>query len=162
MKKKVTIIVLSWMLVLLTMIVIYNFSSEGSKETMQTSESLIIDVLSIFVAEENITPDLIAESQFAFRKLAHFTLYMLLGFCLSNAFRATIKLKLRYSYAFSLISSVIYAVLDEFHQSYTNRTASYKDVLIDSFGALCGILAFAIFYYIFKLFESKKTNESNR
>ena len=162
MKKKIIIIVFSWVLVLLTMLIIYNFSSEGSKETMQTSESLIVDVLSIFVGEEKITPELIAESQFAFRKLAHFTLYMLLGFCLSNAFRATIKIKLRYSYIFSFIASVVYASLDETHQAFTNRTASLKDVLIDSSGALCGIIAFAIFYFIFELIESKKTNESNR
>jgi hypothetical protein len=46
----------------------------------------------------------------------------------------------------SLILSIVYAVLDEIHQSYVpNRTPSYMDLLADSFGALLGMAGIIIY-----------------
>jgi len=148
MKQKIVVIILSWMLVLLTMVIIFNFSDENPKQSTETSKGMVEDILDIFLPEEEITPQLVAKVQIPVRKLAHFAIYMLLGFCLANAFRATLRIKLIFNYIFSMITAVIYAGLDEFHQSFTNRAASIKDVLIDSGGALFGILLFALFYYI--------------
>jgi VanZ like protein len=65
------------------------------------------------------------------RKLAHVTEYAVLGFLLARVV-ATAP-------AFAL--GVLYAVTDELHQSFVSgRHGAPRDVLIDSFGVLIGVL----------------------
>lgn len=60
---------------------------------------------------------------------------------------------LSYSYLLSLIFTSVYAMSDEYHQSFMpGRVASFEDVLFDSFGAL---LAMAILFFYQK---RKKVN----
>ena len=73
------------------------------------------------------------------RKCAHFSAYASLGFCTSCAVG---KRKL-FSLG-SLISwgiCILYACSDEFHQSFVpGRSCELRDVMIDSCGALTGLL----------------------
>jgi VanZ family protein len=74
------------------------------------------------------------------RKLGHVAEYFILGILLFRAFRSDSRelLILRWSVS-SLLVVVIYAVSDEFHQSFiSTRTASLVDIGIDTLG---GILA---------------------
>lgn len=85
------------------------------------------------------------------RKIAHVSIYFLLGLFTSlsaaELSRRTGKLPLCISAAWLVCA--LYAVSDEFHQSFTaGREASFRDVLIDSAGALIsvsiiGIISFA-------------------
>ena len=111
--KKIFIIALSWILVLATMVMITNFSKEDAIESSETSQGVVKDVLDIVLPEEEITPQKINEYQPTIRTLAHFGIFMLLGFCLANAFRATLKINILFSYACSMIASILYAVFDE-------------------------------------------------
>ena len=78
----------------------------------------------------------IAAVQLIVRKCAHLTEYAILAAFLCRALRQT-----RLSGAF--IIAALYAVLDEFHQSFVStRTASGWDVLVDCIGALIGVLLF--------------------
>jgi len=81
------------------------------------------------------------------RKGAHFTIYLIGGiiaFNLLNTFNLTLKRKIVYA---QIICSA-YAITDEFHQVFSaGRTPAVGDVLIDSAGALVGILIFAGLYY---------------
>ena len=142
MKNKI-IIIFSWLLVLASMLMIYNFSAENAETSTATSEGVVVQILDIFMDKEEITPPVIKKYQFPIRKAAHFGIYMLLGFCMLSAFEKTFKIKIWLNIVFTLISCVLYAISDEIHQNFSaGRGPSPKDVLIDSAGALCGILIF--------------------
>ncbi len=142
MKNKI-IVIFSWLLVLASMLIIYYFSEETADKSKVTSEGVIVQILDIFMDKEEITPPVIKKYQFPIRKAAHFGIYILLGFCMLSAFEKTFKIKIWLNIVFSLISCVLYAISDEIHQNFSaGRGPSPKDVLIDSAGALCGILIF--------------------
>lgn len=102
---------------------------------------------------------------FYVRKGAHFTAYLVLGFlsmqvCL--ALPAPKKLMLRYLAAWSFC--VFYAVTDEIHQHFVpGRAMQLRDVVIDSCGALCGILislGVSLMVYHIKQRRGKKRRKS--
>lgn len=74
------------------------------------------------------------------RKGAHFFAYLLLGIFMAYALEAkTIK-----GYAYALLLCSLYAISDEFHQTFIpGRSGEAMDVLLDSAGALTGILLWA-------------------
>lgn len=155
--RKSIVLTLSWACVLLTMIMIFCFSAEDAEKSTQTSSGVIEDVLDIVLPKDEITPEVVKKYQFPFRKAAHFGIYMLLGFSLANAFLSTIQRKKYISYICALACGILYAILDEWHQNFSDgRGPSARDVLIDSSGALVGILIFVLFMYIFNRIKSKK------
>ena len=157
MKNKITKIVISWLMVIATMVIIYNFSDETAKESAETSSGIIKEVLEVVMPKEEITDEVVKKFQIPVRKLAHFTIFALLGFTLANAFKGSFQFKSIYNYLLSFASVVIYASSDEFHQSLVaNRGPSIKDVLIDSCGGFAGILVFILMIYIINKFKMKK------
>jgi VanZ family protein len=76
------------------------------------------------------------------RKLAHFTEYALLSFLAARAFRTSSNSLLhQHWFLISLVLVVVYALLDEYHQSFVpSRTASVVDSLIDMAGGLTILL----------------------
>ncbi len=85
-----------------------------------------------------------ADWNFVIRKGAHFTEFCVLGILSCNTF-LSIDSRKRVSllgYNFFCVLSV--AVCDEFIQSFTGRTSSVRDVLIDFCGAVVGIAAVLI------------------
>ena len=77
------------------------------------------------------------------RKLAHFTEFMILGVLAVSNCREYLKDQ---KILIPLIFSAFYALSDEIHQLFVQgRYCSLKDVLIDSGGALCGILLYHLF-----------------
>ena len=156
MKEKI-ILIASWLCVLLTMVMIFCFSAEDAEKSSQTSAGVIEDVLDTVLPEDQVTPELVKKLQFPFRKLAHFGIFMLLGFCLSNAFEKTIRKKWYISYPCALICGILYAISDEWHQNFSSgRGPAFKDVLIDSAGVIIGIAVFVLFICIFKSIKAKK------
>jgi len=80
------------------------------------------------------------------RKNAHVFLYLVLAILVSNAL-LNYNLKGKYALVYIMFICLLYAVLDEFHQSFTmGRSSLVRDVLIDFCGSLIGI---AIFYFIY-------------
>jgi len=77
------------------------------------------------------------------RKLAHFTEFGALGFCLG--FLASDLLQKK-KWLCAMGAAVLIACTDETIQAFTGRTNSIKDVCIDSAGALCGIAAAAVIW----------------
>lgn len=77
-----------------------------------------------------------APVHFFIRKAAHFTEYALLALLLFRAFRAGATTRWHSRWAFySLLMVVIYALTDEWHQSFTRyRGGSIYDSLIDIAG----------------------------
>ncbi len=78
--------------------------------------------------------------EFLIRKAAHFTVFFALGALLVKAVsRTRLHAGLTLLFAWALANTV--AIFDEFHQSLTpERTPLIQDIMLDSFGAACGIL----------------------
>jgi len=83
---------------------------------------------------------------YVLRKSAHFTEYAILGALLFRAFRAGDPARWRFKWAlYSFLFSVAWALLDELHQSFTQkRGGSIWDSLLDSSGALAMLIAISI------------------
>ena len=89
------------------------------------------------------------EIHFLIRKTAHLTEYAILGALLWRAFSApaledtrTSPFVRKWSVAAAIVVSALYASSDEYHQSFVpGRTASPRDVLIDTVGATLGVTA---------------------
>ena len=162
MKNKI-VVIFSWLLVLLTMIIIFNFSSEDSVESTKTSGSVVEQVLGVFMEKEEITPPVIKKYQFPIRKAAHFGIYMLLGFCMMSAFDKTFKFSRLLNILFSFITSTFYAMSDEIHQGFVaGRGPQVRDVLIDATGALVGVLIFVAFLLLYEKLIVNKINSKLR
>lgn len=105
------------------------------------------------------------EVRLVVRKSAHFIIYLVGGFLLFNFFR-TYNMSLKKQILFSIICIIIYASSDEFHQLFVNgRTARVEDVLLDTLGAIVGILLNLICLKIVYKIKNKKDksieNKSN-
>lgn len=155
--KKGLIIVVSWMLVLFSMLVIFAFSSEDGEKSAKTSEG-VTDVVLKPVPPEKKTPELVKKVNISIRKIAHFSAFAMLSFFTLNAFNLTFKKHLLIFSFISLGTTAIYAVFDEIHQKFVGgRVMSFIDVLIDSLGALFGILCYLfLIFIIFKIKNRKK------
>src|SRR4030095_5293392 len=88
----------------------------------------------------------ILKFNYILRKSAHFTEYAILGALLFRAFRAGNPIRWKFSWAlYSFLLSVAWSLLDELHQSFTQkRGGSIWDSLLDSSGALMMLLAIAL------------------
>ena len=132
------------------MIIIFNFSSQNAEQSTKTSSDVVIQVLDVVMDKEDITPPVVRKYHFPIRKLAHFGIFMLLGFCMYSAFEKSFKNKMWINLLLSFLVCVIYAISDELHQHFSaNRAPSFVDVLIDSGGALIGIVVFLGFSFLY-------------
>ena len=149
--KKVIIITLSWLLVLFWMGLIYYLSDMSGTESTNKSEKVINKVIEKTIETTNeigITnkdpksknvQKTSSNLDYPLRKMMHFTMYLILELLLINAlFRSGLKNKKLLIYSF--IIAFLYACSDEYHQSFSLRTASFLDVLIDTSGIIVAIL----------------------
>ena len=83
---------------------------------------------------------------FIIRKAGHVTEYAILAVLAARAFRSSTRGLLRTRWvSVSLLLVVVYALGDEFHQSFVpSRTASIYDSMIDSFGGLTALALLTI------------------
>lgn len=137
-----------WLLVIVWMAVIFVFSSQPGDASEETSQFAIyifnllgLDLYGFFGTL----------AQFIVRKCAHFTVYLVLYMLLFNALRESFSFKK--ALWLSMLAAFLYACSDEFHQSFVpGRGPAFKDVMIDSTGALVGLTII----YIKNLRNSKK------
>lgn len=136
-----------WMvLVLIWMAVIFSFSAKPADESSQ--ESLFVGrvIGQIFVKEfDDWTPqkqEAFAEKiNYPVRKAAHATEYAILGALVMMRCRYQTGWRRNRIWLTAWGISILYAVTDEIHQSFVpGRACMVTDVMIDSAGALAGIL----------------------
>jgi VanZ family protein len=112
-------------------------------------------VIFFFSAQPTQRASRIYWEDFIIKKSAHIIEYFVLSLLL---FRALISQKIEKtkSLKISALVSVIYAITDEFHQSFVpGRDATVRDVLIDSFGVFLAV--YFILRVLPKLPEGYKT-----
>lgn len=74
------------------------------------------------------------------RKLAHFTIYMILGIAVMN-YMNTYKMDNKRRIILTIIVGMLYATSDEIHQLFVpGRSAEVRDVCIDTLGVICGVI----------------------
>jgi VanZ family protein len=100
---------------------------------------------------QSVDPVNINELNLMIRKITHVIVFGILAFLLYKTLAAY-----PFSYILSWILTVIYAVSDEWHQSFMpGRVAAYKDVLFDSLGAFIAL-------FLLYLFTKKKNDTVNK
>ena len=105
---------------------------------------------------------LIEGLQFIVRKSAHFTAYAVLGI-LSFITLVTYCLPLMAKCGLSLVICALYAVSDEYHQTFIEgRSGELRDVIIDSSGALAGIILSLIIYKIIQSIKNRRSRKMNK
>ena len=95
-----------------------------------------------------ISPEGLASIHFIVRKCAHVGEYAVLALLLLRAaiFMTNLKRSLAILYVSVWIACLFVATTDEFHQTFVaSRGASARDIMIDSGGAILGLLIGAIF-----------------
>ncbi len=150
MKKQIACLVLLWMAAAFCMGCIFTFSAQHATESLDTSNSVLDVIIPIIDKDfDTYSPEkqktLIEDYSFLVRKTAHFSIYTLLGFLVSNAFAyqsAVFGTPSRKKGAvLSFLICSLYAVSDEIHQYFVpGRGCAVRDMLIDSAGAAVGIL----------------------
>ncbi len=134
--------------------IFYLSSGQGSFE--QTSR-FIRPLLEFFFP--GTSPESISFYHGIVRKLAHPTVYAVLGYLSIRAFTSLESQKLQRKFVFlSVLLVVCVAALDEFNQSFLSvRTGSIWDVLLDSVG---GVLAIGL-YILYRRLRSKPEIDSS-
>ncbi|MBR6406065.1 MAG: VanZ family protein [Lachnospiraceae bacterium] len=136
-------------LVILWMGMIFFFSSETAEESASLSGSVTESLARFFFrdwfTQENAAqlPERMGKLEYLIRKGAHFTEYLVLGGLLALFF-STIRMKYSLRILTNTLIGVVYAVSDEFHQSFVDgRAMQGFDILIDSLGVFFGALIFS-------------------
>ena len=141
--------------VLVWMLVIFSFST--GLGTAEHTIGLLQRLLEVWSPEaaKHFTPVQLEYINYAVRKLAHLTEYAILTLLVLRAFQQGRQRLQWKAVVGALLISIAYAATDELHQSMVpNRTASVRDVLIDSIGGAV-VLAVAAGWFSMKAVERK-------
>ena len=144
--------VISFILLVLWLLLIFNMSAKTGEESAGISLILAKYVYTLPLIDKIIKFD---NLHLLIRKTAHFTEYGILGLLLLNFIKSIGVHISKKAYITAFIIGVIYAALDEYHQSFVDgRGPSVIDVFIDS----SGVLFFLIMVYLIstRLYERKK------
>ena len=96
------------------------------------------------------------------RKIAHFSIYTLLGICTMN-YMSTFKRNTYQRAIFSLNFGILYAISDEIHQLFVlGRSCEFRDMCIDSLGVLSGIFIAILIIKFAKIIINKIKNNKNK
>ena len=113
------------------------FSSRTAEISSQQSQ-MIIDIIKLIGIEP---------SSYFIRKLAHFTIFAIIGFCVSM-FIGSYDMNKIISTLLSFTLTTGYACVDEYIQTFIpGRNGSINDVMIDTFGVIIGIVLYNIIIY---------------
>lgn len=149
--------VLAWLIFLSVSASIFSFSHQPAEQSSELSQSVLHEVLKKVMPGYEELP---AEEQEALmqtyhsliRKVAHFGIYTLWGLSLS-VLLFLYERRIRTISLTVLCGGFLYALSDEFHQTFANgRAAQFSDVLIDTAGTVFGFLFFLFLGQIWKRF----------
>jgi len=146
---------ISWILVILWAALIFSFSNQTGTNSGGLSTRITEFILGIFNLE--LEAEAFNFCQFLVRKTAHFSEYAIFSVLIFNAVYNTFSLKIKYTALISFICAALYSISDEFHQLFiADRVGSPIDCMIDSFGALTGVLFCLATIYFIKKIKSKR------
>ncbi len=157
MKKKI-VIAISWIIVIVWLGVIFHLSAQPatkSDELSKTVSEVVVNSVQKVSAVYEVDYRLDVDSLNHYvRKFSHFFEYLVLGMLVVNAliqsFLKSAKVGTLIKYIMvALLFCVLYSVSDELHQSFVSgRGPAVRDVLIDSLGAVMGVVLYGVGYRI--------------
>lgn len=156
---KINIIRIIIMILLLgTFYMIFGFSSQNGEESGNLSgkiAKIVMEQLPIKKTEESLK-----RTEGIIRKMAHFSIYTLVGFLLMS-FLSTYHLKENKRIGISFSLGALYAITDEIHQKFVpGRSCQMTDVMIDTMGVLLGILILLTILKIHKKIKIKINHQN--
>ena len=127
-----------WLPPILWLAAIFFFSTDSFSG--ENTGNLLRKLLLLF--GEGWSPEQFGRVHYLIRKAGHFTEYGILAWLLFRAFRSSSDLRWHWRWLiYSLLIIVTYALLDEYHQSFTRtRGSSVYDSFIDMSGGLAVLL----------------------
>lgn len=141
--KKEQIKIIKIILIVIWMVVEFNFSNQGGTKSSGTSSKVTKVIVNIVVIEKDeLTETQMENIEKVVRKCAHYTIYTIGGVLIINYVYTMDKTK-KQKILISLLFGTFYAVIDEVHQFFVpGRSAQVLDVGIDTLGGLTGILIY--------------------
>lgn len=125
-KRILLILILGWM------IAVFLLSNQNGKESTNLSREV-----TEIVAQREVQHT--RKLDISVRKTAHVILYAVGGLLISLY---VYQFKVKHKWILALTIGVIYAMTDEYHQTFIpGRDGAWIDVLIDAFGLMLGIIA---------------------
>lgn len=123
-------------------VVIFAFSAQPAESSSKTSKSVTKKIVRMVPAmkhkDEKTVDKKAKELEHTVRKIAHFSLYLLLGVFAYVTSDGYLK---KNTLWFALLFCLLYAASDEIHQLFSpGRSCEFRDVCIDFSGSLCGAL----------------------
>lgn len=172
-KSKIVLIILIFLIAILWGVCIYKLSDMNTNNSNGHSTDIItvfIEKGLEFTNDLEITHSHPSESKIEhassllnspLRKVMHASVYFVLAFILIIVINMLFKTR---KYILSLMITVllcfIFAITDEYHQTFVKgRTGQFKDVVIDTSGALVGTLFYGTYYLVYRI--GKKSKEEN-
>lgn len=162
MKKLIPII--GFILMILWMILIFYMSSRTNMELDSTKSFMLNIMVKIFKGNDFYLLDSAAQNNilstysYIVSKTAHFLEYGILCYFCYLAFIYLKKYRIRY--IISVLICLIYAITDEYHQSFvSSRTPRVFDVIIDVTGAIMMILLIELVITIINYRRIGKIND---
>lgn len=148
-----------------TFSIIFGFSNQDSKKSgglsQKVAEFVVRFVPNLEQLEQEQKTVITDRIESVIRKIAHFTIYTLVGFLLMSLM-CTYKLKQLDQVSISLIIGVIYASTDEIHQAFIpGRGPQVTDVMLDSLGVLTGIFISLLVVEIIRKITKKNYDNIN-
>ena len=96
-----------------------------------------------FSSKTTPTTSAVYWQDFVVKKTAHLFVYAVLSVLIYRSLKLTTGYKRLYLLLFTLTLTILYAITDEFHQSFTfGREPTIRDVIIDIIGGTAGLSAF--------------------
>lgn len=129
------------LLLVLQCLVIFSFSAQPAESSSKTSKSVTRKILSVLPivkkASTETAEKFLDKAETVVRKLAHFSLFLLLGIYAYLAMDGYLNKR---KIAAALLFCLLYAASDELHQLFiAGRSCEARDVCIDFAGSLCGV-----------------------
>ena len=146
--KNIFIRILLIVVTLFWMGVIFYFSNQTGEESSGISTEITNVIIKVFVHNYSKYPlnkqkEIFEILSFIVRKGAHFTIFAILGLLLFLTIKSFARKDI-IVYPLAFLIGVVYAISDEFHQSFVNdRAPMVRDVLIDSLGVFTMLLLIA-------------------
>ena len=144
-----------WLITLSLLLVMFGFSAQEGTQSGSISDKIARPITDSLAQRQGLTGKaywkLYAQVDFAVRKTAHFLEYtLLLLTLLLDSYRA------RWHWL-SWAGCTLYAATDEIHQLFVaGRTGKWQDVLLDSSGALAGLLLAMFMLWLIRRRRAKK------
>lgn len=157
---------LAGILALVWMCVIFAFSAQTKEESSAVSESLSYRMVSStghffhWNLDEEQMREIANTIEYFVRKGAHMTEFAILSILLF-VWLGLWEMALFRRSAAAFLTTAVYAASDEFHQLFVaGRSGRISDVLIDSSGALLGVIVFILLGRLIQTIRRRRSKKS--